>query len=519
VVAPLTRRSQRQISRWLFLAALAVYVTTAGGSLTTTDALVTFDVTRNLVEHHTVAMSGNLLGIEAERGSDGRYYSPFGIGQSLYNIPFYLSGRAAATVVHLRAKADTLPKAAVAMGQTLVVALVVQQTFRLSLLATGDLGVAAMAAITVAFGSILWPYSKFGFNQPLATVTLLLAINSTIEGVDRQRPWKLFSAGVWTGASLLTRHEMMIAVIPIAAWLLLRRKRELRIGVADLVRYGVGFAPGVAIWLALNAERFGNPVDTGLLHDPVPALGSPLLPGIAALLFSPSASVWLYSPFVVLGVAGLVTAPKGNRSVAWLFGGISLVFLLFYASLGNWLGGRSYGARYLIVVLPYLAAGWALWLMKLRAESRRGLFAAVVAVGVILQIPGVMLDYAKVSQSAAYAEGAFSTSERQWNWRASPLVMNTRVLGTRVSENMQYLAGTRPVPAVEAPQSDEDRGFSQQFAFSLDFWWLYLFYFGALSRTAVLVLAGLLVTGAIVALAKLGGAIGSLRQPLAADGP
>ena len=36
--------------------------------------------------------------------------------------------------------------------------------------------------------------------------------------------------------------------------------------------------------------------------------------------------------------------------------------------------------------------------------------------------------------------------------------------------------------------SDVDRGFSQQFAFSLDFWWLYLFYLRVLPRTAVFVL-------------------------------
>ena len=76
----------------LFWLALGVYFFTAGGSLTTTDAVVAFDVTRNIVEHGTVATSGNLLGMDAFRGVDGRYYSPFGLLQSVYNIPFYVAG-------------------------------------------------------------------------------------------------------------------------------------------------------------------------------------------------------------------------------------------------------------------------------------------------------------------------------------------------------------------------------------------------------------------------------------------
>ena len=76
------------IGRWLFVLALSVYVFTAGGSLTTTDAVEAFDITRNIVEHGSIAMSDSLAGAEALRGSDGRFYSPFGIVQSLYNIPF-----------------------------------------------------------------------------------------------------------------------------------------------------------------------------------------------------------------------------------------------------------------------------------------------------------------------------------------------------------------------------------------------------------------------------------------------
>src|SRR5262245_19044621 len=176
----------RRFGRRLFACALLVYIFTAGGSLTTTDAVVAFDVTANIVEHRTVAMSGNLLGMEAHRGSDGRYYSPFGIVQSIFNVPFYVAGRAAVAVGLRVGKPDTIPKAAVAMSQTLVAAMVAVGTFRLALLVTGDAAAAGWAALTLAFGSLLSPYARFGFNQPLACLALVMAANGAADRLQRR---------------------------------------------------------------------------------------------------------------------------------------------------------------------------------------------------------------------------------------------------------------------------------------------------------------------------------------------
>ena len=102
---------------------LALYAATAGGSLTSTDAVVSFDLTRSIVEDHSIALSGNLLGLEANRGVDGRFYSQYGIGQSIYNVPFYVAGTVAQRLIHRRiGKPDTFPKAAVALGSAVAAA-------------------------------------------------------------------------------------------------------------------------------------------------------------------------------------------------------------------------------------------------------------------------------------------------------------------------------------------------------------------------------------------------------------
>jgi hypothetical protein len=498
--SPLVRRT----GRTLFALTLGVYLFTAGASLTTTDAVVTFDVTRNIVEHGSVAMSENLLGMEAHRGRDGRYYAPFGLGQSLYNVPFYLAARALVTVTGIRlGKPDTVPKAIVALGTTVVVAGIVVELFRLAITLTGNLSASLGAALAMAFGSVLWPYARFGFNQPLAALALLCATHCAIRGARSGSTPSIVLAGVWLAAGLMTRHEVLLAAAPIGLWLTLdggsqhagphpaREERGSR--ATRLLAFAPGVAAGLALWLVYNAIRFGHPLDSGYLRDPTPGFGSPVVAGALALLFSPGASIFLYSPVAVLALAGLIRLyRRGDRSAALLLLSIPVLFLLFYATLGNWIGGRSYGSRYLVLVLPLLGPGLAVaigWLAQQRWS--RLAVVAVLLLSTMVQLPGVLVDYAKVSQASAARQGAFTTEARQWQWSASPLALNTAALWTAAPDNLAYLTGRRTPPPIEPPSGDADRGFSQQFSFSLDLWWLYLVYMRALPSWA----PGLLVVG------------------------
>jgi hypothetical protein len=469
--------------RWLAALALVIYITTTGGSLTTTDAVATFDVTKNLIEHRSVAMTGNLLGSEAERGRDGRYYSPFGIGQSLYNVPFYLAGRSAARWISPgRVKPDTIEKAAVGAGVTIAAAAVVYLTYQLAVAITGSVGAALLGAVTVAFASILWPYARFGFNQPLACAALAAAVNALV----RSNRWssRLYESGLWVGVSLLVRHEMILGALPMVVWIVSASDRDSRARMANLLRFMIPVTAALAIWLTFNYWRFGDPLDTGLRRDPVPGFGSPVIPGLLGLFFSPSASVLLYSPFAVLGLFGLIQLARTRPRDGGLLLALVAIFAVMYASLGNWLGGRSYGSRYLVVVLPYLACGWAWCLVVLSNRVRRIVFVLVVTTGIIVQLPGVLVDYAKVSQTVDRGES--SVTERQWSWQTSPLVLNTRAAVRQIPANIRYVLGHDRPPVIMSPRDDADRSFSQQFAFSLDFWWLYLFYLGALPRAGVL---------------------------------
>ena len=489
MVAPLeTDPGHRRTGRALFLLALGIYLTTAGGSLTSTDAVVSFDLTASFVERGSIALSSNLTGSNAIQGVDGRPYSPFGIAQSVWDIPFYLLGRAITAGGVRIGKPDSVPKALVALSQTLLAAAIVWLTFRLGLLVTASRAAAGWAALTLAIGSLLWPYARFGFNQPLACATLLAAVVCAIDGVRHNDTGRIRRAGWWMAAAVLTRHEIMIAWLPVVGWLWLAGNPTTAIRMRRLREFAPGVAAGLAFWLFYNWIRFGNPLEPGYLRDPVPGFGASVVAGLTGLLFSPGGSIVLYSPFVALGIWGLVREFRdGDRAVAWLFASLIGVFLVFYGQLGNWLGWRAYGPRYLLITLPYFAAGFALWLRTLTARQLRVAAAAVCFTGFVVQWPGVLMDYAKVSQASAAARGGQPTrQELQWGWRESMLARNTAAALIAVPANLRYVAGLEAPPRVAAPVDPDDRGFSQQFSFSLDWWWLYLFYLGVVSRTVML---------------------------------
>src|SRR6476646_6669718 len=63
-----------------------VYAATAGGSLATADAVAMLEQAKSIVDRGALDIPAE-WSLPEWRGRDGRYYSPFGIAQSVYDIP------------------------------------------------------------------------------------------------------------------------------------------------------------------------------------------------------------------------------------------------------------------------------------------------------------------------------------------------------------------------------------------------------------------------------------------------
>ncbi len=474
----------------IFWTVLCVYVTTTGGSYGTD--LASYEVTKSLVRNGSFAMSYNVLDTEAERGIDGRYYAPVGIGHPIFGVPFYAMSRFLQSMLSLQlGKPESVDKAAVVVGSTIAAALCAPAVFLFAWRVTGHVPGALIAALSLAFGTTLWPYSKFGFNAPLATACLLWSTYWTWRGVREGHRHLVVLGGTMLGCALLTRHEMTIAALPLAVWVASESRGHTRDTVSRLAAFGTPVGIAVAIWMSYNFARFGHPLDTGLLRDPNVRFDTPFLVGMHGLLASPGRSLFLYSPVALVGMGGLFVLARRDQSSAWLFGGMGLTFVLLISKMHQWDGGESYGPRYLVPVLPFLTVPLAAYFPLRSHLTSRLLLPAVLVLSVAVQIPGILVDFSKIQNDYANRTDRYSIEMSRYSWPATPLVLNTKAALTAVPVNLRYVLGVAPAPAVELTGDVTRRDFSQQFAFSFDFWWLYLFYLGAVPASLA-VLLGLL---------------------------
>jgi hypothetical protein len=472
----------------LIVGTLALYASTAGGSLTSTDAVVSFDLTRSIVDRHSIALSGDLLGLDANRGVDGRYYSQYGIGQSLYNVPFYVAGSAAQRLTHRRiGKPDTLPKAAVALGSAVAAAVAVLLVWCLSLQIGGSPRASMVAAMSAAVASPLWPYSKFGFSTALTAAILLGAACLLLDASARASTARAAAAGALIGFGWLTRHEMALVLLPFVAFVLLDA-RDRRIGWRLSYAFVACACAGGAVWAWYNFVRFGSPLSVGY----APSMD---FSGYAAFLLSPTGSLLIFAPISLLWIFGLFRENAVPVARRVLLAGPLVVFYLFYGALADWAGGRSYGPRYLVPALMLLAPGAAL-VWDSRALRHRTI-AAVIVCAALLQLPGVLVDYSKVSVDWARGATKAEIDGRNWHVASSPFVLGARAALSGVPANVGYLAGRQP-PSVDTVASSGNRDFAQQLSFSLDFWWMYLFYLRAITARTAILAGGVLVLVAAV---------------------
>ena len=148
-----------------------------------------------------------------------------------------------------------------------------------------------------------------------------------------------------------------------------------------------------------------------------------------------------------------------------------------------------YGPRYLVPLLPALVLPLAFWSPTPRWRPLAG---AIALVSVLVQIPGVAVDYSKVRMEYARAG---ETVAQDMRWSAMPLLLNARVTLRNGHGAFRYLAGLELPPHVAAGAD-----LSTALSFSLDFWWLYLAYMGMIHRLSGLGVGMLLAVSAAAAL-------------------
>ena len=375
------------------------------------DGEAMFLVARNLAMHGDVSLDPN-PSIPMVEGRDGKFYSKFGLGQSLVETPFIWG--------MTRVLPDNLPSSyayslqyfAATLSVVLLSALCIPLIFWIAVEWEFSIASAVGMALLFGLGSMIWPYSGTGFSEPLQTFCLLLALLSARRAAHRARfmPWVLLSAA---GAGFLgITKPVMFVTGPLILWYLwisiknsnrlmdeknqdLRAKNNTRLYQA-VTAWTCIFGFFMAVAMGYNWLRFDSIFQFGYTGamDAGHGFGTPMASGLYGLLFSPGKSIFLYTPLVIVGLAGARafhrTHPRENL-FCWF---TACAVLLLYGRWWAWHGDWCWGPRFLMPVIP-LAMLPALSIIehfKTTGMLRKTAFTLLAAGSFLIQIPGTVIN-------------------------------------------------------------------------------------------------------------------------------
>ena len=439
--------ADRRCLGWLALLLLAVYLLTMAGRLTSGDGETMYATARALVLHHHLSIEPRP---EAAIGRHGLAYGKYGLAQSIAQAPFIIVGH---LVGKLFGAIDDRPdRFAAGMVNAFISVALVGVYWQLCRLLGWRRGSATAATVVLGLATLVWPYARADFSEPLQATSLLLTFCAFVQW--RRRPALRWAAagGAAAGLAFLTKAASAILLLPLGAYFALvvaerlgllpagspiRPARlgagparaditsddhtlhllEPRRGPAQAARWGAAvetlaaaalpFLLCVLFQAALNLYRFGSITEFGYGSEPATGFTTPLPDGIRYLLLSPGKGLLLFAPPVVLG---LIMWPPLARRCPLEAGAIALVFiaeLFYYGRWWAWHGDWCWGPRYLYVTVPFIMLGWGLfldgwqhapWLLK-------GLAGVLVGLGLVVSVLGSAIDYGAYYSVVAYQLG------------------------------------------------------------------------------------------------------------------
>jgi len=458
----------------LFLACLGFYLLTTSGHFYAADEETVYRVTESLVERHTFAVPVTWGIIGTQRDADGALYAQYTPGQALAALPLYLLGKVLARPFPAEQE-GFITRFCVSLLNAFVTAATVALLYRLACILRYG-GAAALAlALIYAVASGAWPHGRTFFAEPLTALLLLLSFallesavresavgsrwsaarETTIElpageqqpraallpTADRRLP-TLFASGLAALGAVVVKPQGAIALPILGLFLVGRawasgagdgRARLWRVARATAA-WGLGLAHVTLPFALYNTAIYGGPLNTGYGAGTPDVFGTPFLTGLYGLTLSSGKGILWYTPPIVLAVAGWWGLFRRQRATALACLGLLLVHLGFYSRVDYWHGDGSWGPRYLAIVLPFLLLPAVSVLEGLRARPiRRTLVGAIVALGIAVQLLGVLVNFDWYILRSD--EGA-----RHFDPAASPILAHARILTGRLTEWRYRLA-------------------------------------------------------------------------------
>ncbi len=301
---------------------------------------------------------------------NGHYYSNKAIGAPLLGVPVYWITR------HLPFLKDSPPLSPSSkyivrlFTTTLPFALLGVVMFWLACSAGASVRNSFLMVVAYSFGTISLIHSTLFSGHQIAASFLFFsfALVCCLAGrVDEpcrfSRPVVLFLSGLFAGFAAITDYPAVIIVFLLTVYVL-----SLRLPFRNVLIFisgGMTCAGLVAVYNILcfdnpislsyshlSFEKFRDEATSGLFGINLPRFGT-----LTALLFSPARGIFIIMPVLLLALAGLgeMIAGEKNRREAFFIIAVCIAYVFFNSGYSGWHGGWTFGPRYLVPMLPFLA--------------------------------------------------------------------------------------------------------------------------------------------------------------------
>ncbi len=234
-------------------------------------------------------------------------------------------------------------------------------------------------AMLWAFCSMALAYVKTFFSEPAVALTMIGALYHLVRFREHGKQSDAALIGIWLGISALTRLANVI-VFPFfgLAFLAYTYQQQTRFFLrrrpttdwrtplrtwqtwlfADWVRrrlfaFALPIIMAGACYLWYNWLRFEDPFFSGYIEGE--SFSAIWWQGIFGLTISPGRGLLWYTPWLPIAFLGTYRLWQRDRILAGVTAGSVLLYILVYSKWYLWSGGSSWGARFLVPILPFLA--------------------------------------------------------------------------------------------------------------------------------------------------------------------